>query len=527
MASSASVKRIETVALYARVSSEMQLENDLSIATQLDSLREFAHRNGWNIYHEEFVDEAQSARTAERPAFERMISLAKKKPKPFDAILVWKFSRFARNRQDSVVYKALLRRHGINVISITEPIDDSPAGELLEGIIEIIDEFYSKSLAQDSMRGLKEVASRGFSTGGAAPYGFKLVKAADGATERSKLDIDEKQAPIVREIFTRYLNGQGAKTIAADLNARGIKSPKGGGWWTSVILKLLGNEKYTGAMIYHDEHGRKIVCENAHPAIIDKETFRKVQVLRKQRAHTPAAVLGSTHLLSGLVKCGLCGGSMTSINGKGRKPKQYRCKAYHDQGTAVCKGIYVRADRLDNAVLNLIKKVVLEEDTIEHLADEINRALEESTAEKRSMIQALEEELKDLRARRTRLYEALETGKLKIGMLAPRLDELTKRIKDVQRARDTLREELAKHRHGAVTVERVRQLVNNLEDTLAHADVKEKRAMLSQLISKVIVHKHRAVVHLKVPYPEDSFFSNLDTNAGSTGGRTRSYGSMR
>ena len=124
--------------LYARVSSEKQAEKDLSISAQLKALRKFASQKGYDVVRE-FVDEAESARTANRPAFQEMISLARSKNKPFDTVLVWKLSRFARNREDSIVYKSLLRKRGIYVLSINENIDQTPAGMLLEGMIEVID----------------------------------------------------------------------------------------------------------------------------------------------------------------------------------------------------------------------------------------------------------------------------------------------------------------------------------------------------------------------------------------------------
>jgi len=121
------------------VSSEKQAETDLSIAAQLKALRRYALDRDWEVYRE-FVDEAESARTANRPAFKDMIALAKQREKPFDAILVWKLSRFARNREDSIIYKSLLRKYGISVISMNEQVDESPAGMLLEGMIEVFDE---------------------------------------------------------------------------------------------------------------------------------------------------------------------------------------------------------------------------------------------------------------------------------------------------------------------------------------------------------------------------------------------------
>ena len=148
------------VALYARVSSERQ-DIDLSITAQLKALRKYASLNDHTVT-KEYVDEAESGRSIDRPGFQNMIAAARQKVSPFEAILVWKLSRFTRNREDSIIYKSLLRKHGVQVISINEPVEDTPSGKLLEGIIEVIDEFYSANLSQDVLRGLRENASRGF-----------------------------------------------------------------------------------------------------------------------------------------------------------------------------------------------------------------------------------------------------------------------------------------------------------------------------------------------------------------------------
>ena len=185
------------VVLYARVSSKKQAEKDLSISSQLKALRKYAQDREWEV-HKEYIDEAESARTANRPAFQEMISLAKRRQKPFDAKVVWKLSRFARNREDSIIYKSLLRRHSVQVISINEQIDDSPSGRLLEGIIEVIDEFYSANLAQDTIRGMKGNALRGFYNGGNIPYGFSGKQVQVRGNKKICLVPDQISAPVVK-----------------------------------------------------------------------------------------------------------------------------------------------------------------------------------------------------------------------------------------------------------------------------------------------------------------------------------------
>ncbi len=200
------------VAIYARVSSERQAEKDLSIPAQIKALKRHALNRQWDVVAE-YVDEAESARSANRPAFKDMIAAAKGRVKPFDAILVWKLSRFARNREDSVIYKSLLKRQQISVVSMNEQVDESPAGSLLEGIIEVIDEFYSANLSQDTVRGMKENAARGFRNGGSTPFGYRRTPEPHGAVTKSRLVPDESEAPIVTRAFDLAFHGQGAREI--------------------------------------------------------------------------------------------------------------------------------------------------------------------------------------------------------------------------------------------------------------------------------------------------------------------------
>src|SRR5262245_22288864 len=275
------------VVLYARVSSERQAEKDLSIAAQLKALRKYALERAWEIC-KEFVDEAESARSANRPAFKQMIALARQKQQSFAAILVWKLSRFARNREDSIIYKSLLRKHGISVISINEQVDETPAGKLLEGMIEVIDEFYSINLAQDTIRGLKENASRGYHNGGVPPIGYKAKRVKDGTNEKTRLEPDAVFAPIVQRIFQSCATGMGAKEIVKTLNGEGLRTNKGKPWNKNYVYYILKNEKYTGTLVWNQQNSSPgsqkpqntqdiIRVDNNHPPIVDRETFEKVQ----------------------------------------------------------------------------------------------------------------------------------------------------------------------------------------------------------------------------------------------------------
>ena len=235
-------------AIYARVSSEKQ-DVDLSISAQLKALREYAARNGHEVI-KEFVDEAESGKTSARPAFREMVAMARRPSKPLELILVWKYSRFARSREDSILFKTMLRKNGVKVISISEPFEDNPTGRLLEAMIESLDEFYSANLGEEVARGMRESASRGFYLSSYAPYGYRKVKVKDGSKDRPKLEPVPHQAHVVSRIFRDSLEGKGLKEIVKGLNGEGIPGPKGKGWIKTTVLKILKNESYTGTLVW-------------------------------------------------------------------------------------------------------------------------------------------------------------------------------------------------------------------------------------------------------------------------------------
>ncbi len=486
------------VALYARVSSEKQAEKDLSIPAQLQALRDYASKRGWSVVHE-YVDEAESARTADRPKFQEMIATARNKQHPFQAILVWKLSRFARNREDSIVYKSLLRKYGVQVISINEPVDKSPAGQMFEGMIEVIDEFYSANLAQDTIRGMKENARRGFLNGGMTPYGYRRAHIQDGSVQRSRLTIDAAEASIVRRVFQLCVQGMGAKDIVKTLNREGLTTRAGKKWGKSTIYYLLTNETYTGVLIFNrikkragqglltpSEHVIRV--ENAHPVIVDLDTFQKVQQLLKERAPklTAPRGLGSDHLLSSLVFCGKCGARMTACSAKSGKHHYYACNNYLKRGKDVCNAKLIRVEKLEAFVVERLKQNILTEANLLELVQMVNEEIGECKTDVEERVREIETQIQDHRTRVDRLYDALETGKLKMDELGPRirehllqLDQLEKRKADVEC--ELLWEEIE------ASLAEVRYYVEALHDLLDHATIWERKNCLRSFIKRIEV----------------------------------------
>ena len=395
------------VVIYARVSSQQQADNELSISAQLKALRKYAEDREWEVVTE-YVDQAESARTANRPAFQEMITCAKAKPRPFEAILVWKLSRFARNREDSIVYKSLLRKRGISLISINEPIDDSPLGRLIEAIIEAIDEFYSINLAQDTRRGMRENAMRGFCNGRREPIGYVKVKVMDGKNERNKLGLDEVYAPLVQRIFRMGLDGMGAKEVAKTLNEEGILTNTGRKWGKNLIFNIWRNERYTGTQLWNETTrvaGIKkknpemnvVRFENSHPAIVDYDTFDAMQKICDMRAPMkrfhPREV-SSRYLLSGLVRCE-CGAKMTGHSAKSGKVLYYACLNQTRKGKSVCAAKWVNRDKLENFIVEKVRDHIFTEKNISLLVRLTNDEIKVEQGEEREAVKIIEKQLTD------------------------------------------------------------------------------------------------------------------------------------
>lgn len=299
-------------ACYIRVSTDDQLE--YSPDSQLAAIRRYAKANDL-ILPDEFIfieqDGISGRKADKRPEFQRMIGTAKTKPKPFDVVLLWKFSRFARNREDSIVYKSMLRKQlGIEVISISENVGDDKMSVIFEAMIEAMDEYYSINLAEEVKRGMTEKAKRGEALS-IAPLGYKMVN--------KQLVIDPDKAEIVRTVFEKYLAGSTIRGIAEWLNDIGIKTKRGNMIENRTIEYWLRNPVYNGYIRWtptgrtrrNYDNPDSIIAKGTHEAIIDDDLWNKVQdKMKEQKAkysfyRRPATK--NSYSLSGIIKCSACG----------------------------------------------------------------------------------------------------------------------------------------------------------------------------------------------------------------------------
>lgn len=366
--------------IYARYSSHGQQEQ--SIDGQLRDCYAYAEHEG-NLVVGEYIDRALTGRNDDRPDFQRMIADAAKKQ--FKYIIVWKLDRFARNRFDSAVHKATLKKYGVKVISATENITDEPEGILLEGLMESLAEYYSANLSKHVKRGQRESILSGKVPGGVPPYGFKLVD--------KKLVADEQKAPIIRYVFEQYAKGVPKKQIMEELNARGALNTYGNPLTLSSLQHSLRNPKYIGKFFYS---GQEVpgCCE----ALISEKTFNAVQERLDAVKHAPAAGNGSKrqeYLLQGKAYCGYCGARLVGDVGTsktGAKHYYYACGKRKKSRT--CEKKNEKKDFLEWYVVEQTVEYVLTPERIEYIAGRIVAKYEEEFNDKR--IKQLERQYKKL-----------------------------------------------------------------------------------------------------------------------------------
>ena len=261
---------------YGRFSSNNQREE--SIDAQLRAVEDFARKNDHELVGN-YADKAKSGtNSSKRSEFLRMIRDAEKGL--FEVVIVHKLDRFSRDKYDSALYKRKLKQCGVRLISVTEQLDDSPESVILESVIEGMAEYYSKNLARETLKGLKENGYKALHNGGKPPLGYDV-------NSEKKYIINEREAESVRLIFDMYIAGYSQSEMVNELNERGFKTKLGTIFKSNSIHSILTNEKYTGVYVYN-KSAKKVCNQILNTSIINhkegtKNVFEKVEFYRDKK----------------------------------------------------------------------------------------------------------------------------------------------------------------------------------------------------------------------------------------------------
>ena len=400
--------------IYARYSSDNQREE--SIEGQLRECKEYADQNGITVVRT-YIDRALSAKTDSRPQFQQMIHDSA--THTFEAVLVWKLDRFSRNRYDSAHYKRILKNNRVHVVSVTEPISNTPEGIMLESLLEGMAEYYSAELAEKVSRGHKENALKAKFNGGPVPLGYRI-------DSEHHYQIDPNTAPVVQEAFHRYAAGESIRSIIESLNARGIRNSRGNPFTKNSFQTLLKNRRYLGEYRYKDT-----VIPDAIPAIIDPDCFdavqRRCEIHRQAPAHNKADI---HYLLTTKLFCGKCGTMMAGESGRshtGTVHCYYKCGTRKRSGKEACSLKPVRKEPLEQFVVQTALEKVLNDRVIDLLADK----LLEYQSKENTRLPVLQAELKEVKRRIDNLVTAIEQGILTPSTKA-RMEELEQQREELE-----------------------------------------------------------------------------------------------
>ena len=417
---------LQRAAAYVRVSTNRQAEHETSLADQVATITSYCEARNIELA-EVFREPGASATDDNRPQFQAMIEAATARERPFDLIIVHSFSRFFRDQFEFERYRRKLAKAKVSLVSITQDVGEGATGDLVRSILSKFDEYQSAETAKHVRRSMIANARDGFWNGSSPPLGYKVVIAERrGDKDKKVLAVDETEAPVVRKIFSLYLEGDGSsgplgiKKIVSWLNGRSY-AYRGKPFHVSNVDVVLRRTTYMGTHYFNqkdsrtgERRSREEWVRIAVPAIVDEETFQTVQARLGQRnpRQTPARVVSGPTLLTGIARCGCpnCGGAMTIRTGKSGRYRYYACSRRATRGETACTGRSIRMEKLDEIVLAALQERVLAPERLPELLTAFLEKSDESDQRRR-------EELALLRAAKTnsegalnRLYELVEQG---------------------------------------------------------------------------------------------------------------------
>jgi len=408
-------------------------------------LQSWCRQQGYEVTAE-FVEAGASAADDRRPVFQQMIERACDGEHAFELIVVHSYSRFFREAFEQEFYLRRLAKHGVRVVSITQPVGDEsePVQAMMRKVIALFDEYQSKENAKHVLRSMKENARQGFWNGAMAPLGYRLVEAEKRGTKvKKKLDVDPVEAETVRLIFRLYLHGDGksgalgVKEIVKWLNAHGYRTRRGKTFGVGNIHKLLTNTICIGRWRFNQKSSKtrhkkpdEEIIEISVPAIIDVDIFERVQ--RQLHARSPQVVAPRVTtgpiLLTGLAVCATCGGGMmlrTGTSKGGRVYRYYTCSNCATKGKTVCKGRSIPMDKLDTLVTDHLIERLFKPERLAEMLTSLSLRRAEKSQSLNSRLMALQREVSDAEEKLRRLYRLVEDELTDLDeVLKDRLDTL-------------------------------------------------------------------------------------------------------
>lgn len=462
---------MQNIVIYARYSSDAQKRD--SIKQQVDECTKYAELNDMNIV-KVYKDEAKTGRNDDRDAFQQM--LKDSRHKTFDAVLVWKFDRFARNMRDALNNEHILEENGVKVISATELIPDGAIGIIVKAVLLGINEYYSVDLSEKTQRGSNANAQQGKFLGGTVPFGFKIVD--------REYTVDENTAPYVQKIFSMYASGVSVVEICQYLNDSGIRSSLGAKFNNNSLHTMLKNKRYLGTYIYKD-----IVIPNRIPQLVDKDLFDSVQKVLEQNKKNPARKRAKEdYILLGKLFCGHCRDNgvdeehQKMVGHSGNASKKYcyyKCKNEKSCGKKMVGKQYI-----EDYVLEKCKELLTDKN-IKTIAKKISAITQKDNANYLlvHMQKQVQEKIK-AKENQMRSLDTCDDDSIR--------QEIFARVKELKAEIDTLESSIAVEKTKTLSFneEEIKYFLTRFRDyDILH--IEHRKALVNMLINKIYLYDNQ------------------------------------
>ena len=478
-------------AVYIRYSSENQRDG-YSIEYQMDECKKYISEQGLD-FKKAYIDEAVSGKSAnKRNAFFELLSDVKNGL--YDVVVVYKYSRFARNLMEATLYRQQIEKNGAKLISAMERIDDStPEGRMMRNIIMTMDEYYSDNLSTFVQSSMYTAAKSGKYLGGILPYGFLV-------DENGEFIENKAEADIVRRVFELRAAGAMPADILRIFQNEGVRGRNGKPFTQQLLNKIVRSEKYIGTYKYTVKGYEPIYIENAFAPIVSRDLWDKVQnIIDKitEKRAVKGRARKNIYPLTGKIFCACCGEPFTG-NSKGNGLAYYTCRG--QDKLQICKNGSVHKTVLENYVFGKIKELILSENHVDDIAHIVLNLFDNSTttADIEADISALKKEKADIERKLENLLDLLLDGTISKDILQKKSAALQEQLKAVENALKS-KEFTAS---TAVTFDGIRSFLLDMVKQLETADENVKKAISAQFIDKIIVGENDITVRLTVsPFP--------------------------
>lgn len=476
--------------IYARFSSHNQKEE--SIEGQIRICEDYAKRNNLTVI-EQYIDRATTGTNDNRPDFQRMVKDSAKGH--FDTVIVYKFDRFARDRYDSANYKRKLAQNGVRLVSAQENIPDSPEGIILESMLEGMAEYFSAELSQKVKRGKYEAAMKCKYAGGFIPLGYKVNP------ETKIFEVDEEKAPVIRQIFEKYVSGVKNRTIFGELNAMGFQTQRGVAFTNGTITGILRNPAYKGTYI-----SGEVVIEDGFEPIVEKELWEKAQERLEKRKLSPASGKAKIpYLLSGKAYCGYCGQKMLGNGGTSANRKLWRyysCKGRMKK--TGCEKDHIRQEVLEDFVASSVVNFLSDKPTLEKIAADVEILAKKDSVQEEKL-KLLTNQLKEVKTQKENYLKAIGQG-IFAGGVQEKLVELDKQ--EIELGDEILRQSTTR---PELTKEHVLFMLDELVSNVQSGGEICKEKLLQDFIHSVQVRDDVVVIRFNMYDSDEEIVSSAFT----------------